>query len=282
MLYGAFMFVTDYSLPPDQLGRLLEERGFESMWVPEHTHIPASRQSPWPGGPDLPTEYWHTYDPFVALTAAAVVTTKIKLATGISLIIERDPITTAKEIASLDLISNGRFMFGIGGGWNAEEMADHGTDYRRRWRVMRERILAMKEIWTQEEAEFHGEFVNFDKIWAYPKPVQKPHPPIFMGGDGPTTFDRVVEYCDGWMPIRRGAGSSGRFTEKIALLRRQMEEAGRDPDSLSISIFWAGEATQDEIARAEEAGVHRVILELPPADRETVLPIMDRYARFIS
>ena len=282
MLHGAFMFVTDYSLPPDQLGRLLEERGFESMWVPEHTHIPASRQSAWPGGPDLPPEYWHTYDPFVALTAAAAVTTRIKLATGISLIIERDPIITAKEIASLDLISNGRFMFGIGGGWNAEEMADHGTDFRRRWRVMRERILAMKEIWTQEEAEFHGEFVNFDKLWSYPKPVQKPHPPIFMGGDGPTTFDRVVEYCDGWMPIRRGAGSSGLLTEQIALLRRQMEEAGRDPDSLSISIFWVGEATQDEIARAEEAGVHRVILELPPADRETVLPIMDRYARFIS
>jgi probable F420-dependent oxidoreductase len=281
MLYGAFMFVTDYSIPPDQLGRLLEERGFESLWVPEHTHIPASRRSPWPGGPELPQEYWHTYDPFVALTAAAVVTTRLKLATGISLIVERDPITTAKEIASLDHISNGRFMFGIGGGWNAEEMADHGTKYRQRWRLLRERVLAMREIWTQEEAEFHGEFVNFDKLWSYPKPVQRPHPPIFMGGDGPTTFDRVVEFCDGWMPIRRGRAFQGSLPEKIALLRRQATAAGRNPDSLQISLFWPGEATPDDIDRAEDAGVHRVILELPPARRETILPLVDRYADYI-
>ena len=204
---GAMMFVTDYSMRPDELARALEERGFESMWVPEHTHIPASRISPWPGGPDLPEMYWHTYDPFVALTAAAAVTTNLKLGTGICLMIERDPITTAKEVASLDLISNGRFIFGIGGGWNAEEMQDHGTNYRRRWRILRENILAMKAIWTEDEPEFHGQYVNFDKCWAWPKPAQKPHPPILMGGDGPTTFDRVLEYCDGWMPI------SGRAAE---------------------------------------------------------------------
>ena len=157
--------------------------------------------------------YWHTYDPFVALTAAAAVTTNLKLGTGICLMIERDPITTAKEVASLDLISNGRFIFGIGGGWNAEEMEDHGTNFKRRWRILRENILAMKAIWTEDEPEFHGRYVNFDKMWAWPKPAQRPHPPILMGGDGPTTFDRVLEYCDGWMPI------SGRAAEGPSLPR---------------------------------------------------------------
>ena len=176
---GAMMFATDYSMRPDELARALEVRGFESMWVPEHTHIPASRISPWPGGPDLPQMYWHTYDPFVALTAAAAVTTNLKLGTGICLMIERDPITTAKEVASLDMISNGRFIFGIGGGWNAEEMADHGTNYKRRWRVLRENILAMKEIWTQDEPEFHGQLRELRQdVGLAQAGVQKPHPPI--------------------------------------------------------------------------------------------------------
>ena len=191
MEFGAYMFCTDYSIRPDELAKLLEDRGFESMWVPEHTHIPASRQTPWPGGDDLPKMYWHTYDPFVALTAAAAATTTLKLGTGICLVIERDPIILAKEIASLDRLSNGRFLFGIGGGWNAEEMANHGTAYRTRWRRLREQVLAMKEIWTKDEAEFHGEFVNFDKIWSYPKPLQKPHPPIIMGGDGSRDYPWV-------------------------------------------------------------------------------------------
>ena len=283
MQFGAYMFCTDYSIRPDELARLLEERNFESMWVPEHSHIPASRQSPWPGGGELPREYWHTYDPFVALTAAAVVTTRLKLGTGICLIVERDPIVTAKEVASLDQISNGRFVFGIGGGWNAEEMGNHGTNFRRRWRVMRERILAMKEIWTKDEAEFHGEFVDFDKMWAFPKPVQKPHPPIIMGGDGPTTFDRVVEYCDGWMPIggRQWASNQGpSLAEKIALLKRQAEESGRNPDSISISTFGA-RPDPDLMARLEDAGVERVVFALPSADREAILPILDQFTRFL-
>lgn len=279
---GVLNFVTDYSMRPAELAIALEERGFESLWVPEHTHIPASRRSPWPGGPDLPREYWHSMDPFVALGAAAAVTTNLKLGTGICLIVERDPIITAKEIATLDMISNGRFMFGIGGGWNSEEMENHGTNFRRRFRLLRERVLAMKAIWTEDEAEFHGDYVNFDKIWSYPKPVQKPHPPIFMGGDGPTTFDRVVEFCDGWMPIARRAGQEGVLAEKIVLLRKQAEEAGRDPNSIPVSLCIFAPPQEDTIARMEEAGVDRLILSLPSEERDTVLPILDRYSAFIN
>jgi probable F420-dependent oxidoreductase len=278
MLYGVTMFATDYAIRPDELARELESRGFESLWLPEHTHIPASRRSPWPGGPDLPQEYWHTYDLFVALTAAAMATTKLRVATGICLIVERDPITTAKEVASLDMLSNGRFIFGIGGGWNAEEMENHGTDFKKRWKILRERVLAMKEIWTKEEAEFHGEFVNFDKIWSYPKPVQKPHPPILMGGDGPKTFDRVIEFCDGWIPIGL---RSPNLTAKIADLRQRAEAAGRDPQSISVSIF----GVKPERAAIEElanAGVERVIFGLPSAGADTVLPKLDEYAKLIS
>jgi probable F420-dependent oxidoreductase len=194
------------------------------------------------------------------------------------LIIERDPITTAKEVASLDMLSNGRFIFGIGGGWNAEEMENHGTEFKTRWRLLRERVLAMKEIWTKEEAEFHGEFVNFDKLWSYPKPVQKPHPPILMGGDGPTTFDRVIEFCDGWMPI--GYRIEG-LNEKITTLRQRAEAAGRDPKTISISIFGAkpDRATLDEFA---SLGVERAIFMLPPGNREVVMPLVEKYAALIS
>jgi probable F420-dependent oxidoreductase len=265
---------------PDDLARALEERGFESMWVPEHTHIPASRVSPWPGGPDLPRMYWHTYDPFVALTAAAGATTNLKLGTGICLMIERDPITTAKEVASLDMISNGRFIFGIGGGWNAEEMKDHGTNYKRRWRILRENILAMKEIWTQEEPEFHGRYVDFDKMWAYPKPVQKPHPPIIMGGDGPTTFDRVLEYCDGWMPISGRAAPGPGLPEKIQALKARAEDVGRDPDSIDITIFGV-RPDPENVARMTDAGVDRVIFSLPSEEADTVTPLLDEYAQLI-
>ena len=281
MKYGAMMFSTDYSIRPDDLAKMLEDRGFESMWVPEHTHIPANRQSAWPGGGELPKDYWHTYDPFVALTAAAAVTNEIKLGTGICLMIERDPITTAKEIASLDLISNGRFIFGIGGGWNSEEMEDHGTDFRTRWRLLRENILAMKQIWTADEAEFHGEYVNFDKMWAYPKPLQKPHPPILMGGDGPTTFDRVVEYCDGWMPIGSRNSGGPSLSEKIALLKRQASEAGRDPESLDITSFGV-RPDPELVARLEESGVNRIIFTLPSEERAQVTPLIDECARLIS
>jgi len=274
MQFGTTIFITEYSIRPDELGREMEARGFESLWIPEHTHIPASRRTPYPAGGDLPKEYWHTYDPFLALTAAAMATTRLKLATGICLVIERDPIITAKEVATLDRLSDGRAIFGIGGGWNAEEMENHGTEYKTRWRLLRERVLAMKEIWTKDEAEFHGEFVNFDPIRAYPKPLQKPHPPILMGGSGATTFDRVVEYCDGWMPI---AMRPSELQEKIPALKRQAEAAGRDPNSISVSIF-AAKPDRSVIEKMEAAGVSRVVFLLPPADRETILPLLDQYA----
>jgi probable F420-dependent oxidoreductase len=200
------------------------------------------------------------------------------VASGICLIIERDPIVTAKEIATLDALSNGRFIFGIGGGWNAEEMENHGTNYKTRWRLLRERVLAMKEIWTKDEAEFHGEFVNFDKIWSYPKPVQKPHPPILMGGDGATTFDRVIEFCDGWLPIGSRAGN---IAEKIATLRARAEAAGRDPKSVSVTIFGAkpDRAAVEDLRRA---GAERGVFWLPPAGADTVLPLLDKYAALLT
>lgn len=274
MKFGVVMFPTDYSIAPGDLARALEERNFESVWFPEHTHIPTSRRSPWPGGGDLPKEYWSAYDPFLALTAAAMTTSRLRLGTGICLVVERDPIVTAKEVATLDRLSNGRAVFGIGGGWNAEEMESHGTQFKTRWRVLRERVLAMKEIWTKEEAEFHGEFVKFDRMRAHPKPVQKPHPPIVMGGDGPKTFDRVIEFADGWMPIARPHTNP---VAKIPELHRRAEKAGRDPKAISISIFFA-KPDKSAIESLAAAGVDRAIFGLPSADKDKVLPLLDTYA----
>src|ERR1700749_1283682 len=201
--FGVMMFATDYAIQPVELARATEERGLDSLFFPEHTHIPTSRRSPWPGGAELPMGYSHTHDLFVALTAAAAVTKRIKLGTGICRVIERDPILLAKEVASLDVISNGRVVLGIGGGGDAEGMGNHGPDFKRRWRLLRERVLAMKEIWSKDKAEFHGEFVNFDPIWSWPKPVQPGGPPVLLGSEAKKCFERVVDYCDGWIPIMR-------------------------------------------------------------------------------
>lgn len=277
MHIGVSIFATDYAIHADELARAAEERGFESLFLPEHTHIPKSRRTPFPGGAALPREYWHTLDPFVALAGAAAVTTRLKLGTGICLVVERDPITLAKEVASLDHLSRGRFIFGIGGGWNAEEMENHGTNFKTRWRLLRERVLAMKAIWTQEEAEFHGEFVNFDPIWAYPKPVQKPHPPILLGVNTPNARQRVVDFCDGWLPIATRAGD---LADGIADLRARAEKAGRDPASLSVTVFHA-KADEATLRAYQELGVERVVLGLLPADRDSVLPLLDRHARLI-
>ncbi|HEV8457116.1 MAG TPA: LLM class F420-dependent oxidoreductase [Methylomirabilota bacterium] len=273
MKYGVYQFSTDYAIRIDDLARETEARGFESLFVPEHTHIPVSRSSPWPGGPNLPKEYWHTLDPFVTLTAAAAVTTRLKVGTGICLVIERDPITLAKEVASLDHFSGGRVLFGIGGGWNAEEMEHHGTDFGSRWKVLRERIAAMKEIWTKDEAEYHGKFVNFDKIWSFPKPVQKPHPPILMGGSGPHARQRAADFDGHWMPI---VGRDS-IDEGIADLRQRAEKAGRDPATVTVSLFGA-RPDEGKLAAWRDLGIHRALFNLPSAGRDEVLPLLDKYA----
>ena len=228
-------------------------------------------------GAELPKEYWHTFDPFVALGMAAAATKNLKIATGICLVIERDTITTAKEVATLDFLSNGRFIFGIGGGWNVEEMGHHGTVFKTRWKKLREQIAAMKKIWSEDEAEYHDEFVNFDKIWSWPKPAQKPHPPILLGGHSPQMLQRVVDYCDGWMPIGVRAAQ---LLDNIKELRQRAEKSGRDPKTISITIF-GSPADEQAIAQYRDAGVERVSFGLPPAGRDKVLPMMDRYADFV-
>jgi probable F420-dependent oxidoreductase len=272
MKFAAFMFPTDYAISPAELAKAMEERGFESLFFPEHTHIPASRLSPWPGGGDLPQEYWHAMDPFVAMAAAVTATSKLKVGPGICLVIERDPITMAKEVASVDHISGGRVLFGIGGGWNREEMENHGTDFTRRWKVLRERIEAMKEIWTAEEATYKGEFVNFDAIWSWPKPVQKPHPPILVGGNGERTLQRVVRYGDEWMPLGRGPGS---FADRIKELQELAAKAGRQP--IPVSIFGVP-ADPARVEQYRQDGVERVLFNLQAAGADTVLPKLDELA----
>ncbi|MEE2775993.1 MAG: LLM class F420-dependent oxidoreductase [Acidobacteriota bacterium] len=278
MKLGVFLFATDYAMPLDELAPEIESRGFESLFVPEHTHIPASRTSPYPGGGELPKEYSHTVDPFVGLAAAAATTTTLRLGTGICLIIERDPIVLAKEVASLDLISHGRFELGLGGGWNREEMENHGADYETRFRLLEEQAKAMQQIWTEDEAEYHGEFVDFDPIWSWPKPTQKPHPPILLGGETTYTLRRVVDFCDGWLPRGR---DPQRVLEGLAELGEIAREAGRDPATISTSVF-AAPPEPDALARFEAAGAERALLWLPADGREDLLPRLDRYAKLLA
>jgi probable F420-dependent oxidoreductase len=277
MHIGVCMFATDYAIRIDELAREAEARGFESLFVPEHTHIPVSRRTPFPSGGPIPKEYSHTFDPFVSLMAAAAATTRIRIGTGICLIIERDTITTAKEVASLDVLSGGRFEFGVGGGWNAEEMENHGTVFASRFKRLGEQVRAMKEIWTRDEAEFHGEHVNFDKIWSWPKPAQKPHPPVLLGGESAHTLQRVVDFCDGWFPRGRAAEI---IMPALKDLRERAARAGRDMKSISTSVFGAkaDEATLESYAAA---GITRAILRLPSEGREGVLPLLDEWAKLI-
>ncbi|HLH77730.1 MAG TPA: LLM class F420-dependent oxidoreductase [Candidatus Binataceae bacterium] len=275
MDYALTIFPTQYSIDIRELAQQAEQRGFEALLVPEHTHIPASRRTPFPGGGELPRHYYSTYDPFVALATAAAVTKKLRIGTGICLVIERDPITLAKEVASLDVLSGGRFIFGIGAGWNAEEMENHGTQFNTRRRVLREKIEAMKAIWTQQAAEYHGQFVNFDPIWSDPKPLQKPHPPILIGGSTPAAMRAALRYCDGWMPIP-GRGGSDPLAE-IQQFRRLAQEAGRDPQSIPLSLFMAP-SDRKLLDRFAQAGVQRAIFALPSDTREKVMPLLDRYA----
>jgi probable F420-dependent oxidoreductase len=275
--HALMSFQTDYAMRPDHLAREAEARGFESLWFPDHSHIPASRRTPHPQGIELPKDYWHLLDPFACANAAAAVTTKLKIGTGVLLVCERDPISTAKEVATTDFLSNGRFLLGIGGGWNLEEMENHGTNPKTRWRLVRERVLAMKEIWTKEAAEFRGELVRFDPIWAEPKPAQKPHPPIFLGGHGAKARQRVVDYCDGWIPIPGLHGED--IAEGAADLRARAKAVGRDPRSIAITVFWAP-TDRKTIDGWEEAGVDRVIYGLPAEGDAAVLRKLDELARF--
>jgi probable F420-dependent oxidoreductase len=272
--FGVMMFPTDYAIQPAELARAVEERGLDSLFFPEHTHIPTSRKSPWPGGGELPMEYSHTHDQFVALTAAAVVTKRIKLGTGICLVVERDPILLAKEAASLDFISGGRLILGIGGGWNAEEMENHGTNFKSRWKILRERILAMREIWSKEAAEFHGEFVNFDPIWSYPKPVQAGGPPILLGSEAKRAPERVVDYCDGWMPIN---SKPEQLAEGVKALREAANRAGRRFETIQLGLF-AAPGKEDAARRVMEMGFTHLIFPLPPAKADKVMPLLDAYA----
>ena len=275
---GALIFATDYAIRIDELARELEERGFESLFVPEHTHIPASRKSPFPGGGDLPRDYWHTHDPFVALSFAAAATKTLKLGTGICLIPQRDPIVTAKSVASLDMLSGGRFIFGMGGGWNVEEMEDHGARYETRFKLLRERVLAMKALWTDEEAEFHGEMVDFDPCWAYPKPAQKPHPPLLLGGETDYTLRRIAEFCDGWLPRGRGGFDAAEGMER---LRRAAGEADRDMAELSVSVFGAKPDPQ-AMEEYRQAGVARALIGLPSRGRDDILRRLDDHAKLLA
>jgi probable F420-dependent oxidoreductase len=274
--FGVAMFPADYAIDPVAFGRLAEERGFESLWLPEHTHIPVSRETPYPAGGDLPPEYWHTHDPFVALSAIAATTERLKVGTGICLIVERDPITTAKEVASIDAMSGGRFLFGIGAGWNREEMANHGTDPDRRFGLMRERVEAMKAIWTQDEAEYHGRYVDFDPIWSWPKPAQKPHPPVVVGGNGPKVLDRVIAFGDEWMPNR--VADDDEFVERLDDLRRRAEEAGRGP--IPVTMYGASRKP-DVLRRWAEHGVTRAVYWIPPVEAGEVERRIDEVVGFV-
>jgi probable F420-dependent oxidoreductase len=278
MHIGALIFPTDLSIRPAQLARELEDRGFESLWVTEHTHIPTSRRTPWPGGAELPEEYRRTLDPYLALTAAASVTERLGLGTGISLVAQHDPIVLAKTVATLDLLSSGRFTLGIGVGWNEDEMEHHGVDPKRRRAVAREKVLAMRQLWTEDEAAFDGEFVQFSPSWSWPKPITDPHPPILMGGaGGPVTFRHVVEYCDGWMPIHGRRG----IAEKLPELRAAAEAAGRDPDTLELGVFGCP-PDQKVIDDYAGLGFTRCVLGVPPTGEDDARRALDGYADVVA
>lgn len=277
MHVGVFYFPTDYGIQPAELARALEDRGYESVFFCEHTHIPISRRSPFPGGGDLPRCYSHTHDPFVGLSFAAAATQKLRVGTAVCLVPEHDPIVLAKTIASLDQMSGGRFVFGIGAGWNAEEMENHGTRFDTRFKVMGERVRAMKALWTQEEAQFHGTYENFDPVWSYPKPAQQPHPPILLGGETDHTLKRVVAYCDGWLPRARGNFDPAKGVQR---LHQMAQDAGRDPASLQVTVFGAP-ADAATLVGYRDAGIQRGLLAIPDLSRDEILRLLDQNASVV-
>ena len=279
MQIGGAMFFTDYSMDPGEFACALEARGFDSLWAPEHSHIPASRATPFPQGGDLPKKYYDVMDPFVTLSAAAAVTTKLKVATGICLVVQRDPIQTAKSVASIDQISGGRFLFGVGAGWNAEEMADHGTEFKTRFSLLRERIAAMKAIWTEGKPEYHGRFVDFPPMLTWPKPKQQPHPPVIIGGDFPHGARRALEYGNGWIP-HRSRKQYGDVAEFMPRFRQMAAEADRDPTTVPVTIYGVTEDAE-QLKRYRDFGVTRAVVSLPSAPAAEILPVLDRWAGLI-
>ncbi len=280
MQFGASIFFTDSSIAPVALGRALEERGFESVWAAEHSHIPLSRKSPWGGGGDLPKQYYDVMDPFVTLTAAACATTTLKIGTGVCLVNQRDPIQLAKLVASIDQVSAGRFLFGVGNGWNQDEMENHGTVFATRHKLVRERIEAMREIWTKSKPEYHGEFVNFDPMMTWPKPVQKPHPPVIIGGVYPYAARRAVRYGDGWMPLAGRPAQYGDVFDYVPKFREMLKEAGRDPETFPVSLFSSADDLE-RLKRYRDMGIVRSVVSLPAAGEDVVLPILDRWAELM-
>lgn len=276
MHLGVTAFLTDLTIDPMTLARAVEERGFYSLYVPEHTHIPTCRRTPAPTGEPLAEEYKRTLDPYIALAVAAAVTSRIKLGTGVSLVAQHHPIVLAKEVATLDRMARGRIVLGIGFGWNAEEMEDHGVAFRRRREQTREHVLAMRALWANERAAFAGEFVRFEESWSWPKPIQQPRPPILIGGaPGPKLFAAIAEYADGWMPIG-GAGVRAALPD----LQRAMRERGRDPGTLQVALFGTI-PDRGKLEYYESFGVTEVVLRLPSAPAEVLLPVLDDYARLL-
>ena len=275
MKYGVFIFPTDTAIRPDVLAKEVEDRGFDSLWIPEHSHIPTSRETPWGGqkdAPPLPEMYWRSLDQMVSLSHAAAATTTLKLGTGITLLAQRDPIWTAKEVATLDFLSGGRMIFGVGYGWNKEEMAAHGTPYLERRDLMRDKIKIMKALWTEEEASYEGEHLSLESSWAWPKPVQDPHPPIIMGAAaGPKTLADMVDYCDGWIPLATRHDIGG----EVARVRSAVADAGRDPEAFEVTAYSAKPHMIDSLA---EAGVDRAVFSLPPLGEDVVIPKLDEWA----
>jgi probable F420-dependent oxidoreductase len=277
MKIGAVMFFTTDSMQPAALGRALEDRGFESLWVPEHTHVPSTRLTPYVGGGPLPRPYYDIYDPFLALNTAAAVTTKLKIGTGIALVVQRDPIVTAKVVSSIDQLSQGRFLFGVGNGWNRDEIENHGTAFGTRNKLARERIEAMQTIWTQDEPSYEGEFVKFDPMSQWPKPFQKPYPPIIVGGAFPHAARRAIRYGNGWIPRADRLEHDG-IGVVIKKFHDMATEAGRDPASLPITIF----RVPDDLVKlrfCQEIGIDRVVFSLPAEKEDKILPILDRWVQ---
>jgi probable F420-dependent oxidoreductase len=275
--FGVALFPTDYSIRPDEFAAAVEERGFTSVFFPEHTHIPASRKTPFPMGGELPKEYSHIHDLLIAMTAAAMATKRLKIGAGVCLVTEHNPIHLAKQVASLDALSNGRVILGIGAGWNAEEMEDHGVPFKKRWRVTGERVKAIKRIWSEDAAEFHGEFVNFDPIWCWPKLAQAGGPPVWMGSLSEKSLDRVVDYCDGWFPVEAPAGA---LEKRLGMLREAADRAGRKfaTIELAIALFTRNE---DACKQMIELGFNHVVLALPSEPRDKALKTLDAAAAIV-